>query len=198
MRAFLIGTRALRRTFPLLLMVAATAPVQAQVVIYRCTDSSGAVTLQNDTPCPKGSKQVKRVLDAAPQSHVPAEFAPAPAPAPVMANPVPAAVAPQPVAAVPDAPSAEPTARRSPPPLFECRTWEDHVYFSDEGQPPQRCMPVADHRPRRHQRHRRAAPPARWSTTSARPIPEAALCEAWKQRVREVAFAVGHSRHRTA
>lgn len=186
MRVFRIGTRAVLRTFPLLLMVAATAPVQAQVVIYRCTDASGAVTLQNDTPCPKGSKQVKRVLDAAPQSHVPAEFAPAPAPppAPVMTDPVPAAVAPQPVAPTPDATSAEPAPRLSPPPLFQCRTWEDHVYFSDEGQPPQRCMPVQitglD-----GTNATAAGSACQMVDDRCQAIPEAALCDAWKERVRQ-------------
>jgi hypothetical protein len=36
-----------------------TASAQS-VVIYRCTDASGALTIQNGTPCPKGSKQERR------------------------------------------------------------------------------------------------------------------------------------------
>ena len=42
---------------------AAIAPASraGDVVIYRCTDASGALTLQN-APCPKGMKQEQRTL----------------------------------------------------------------------------------------------------------------------------------------
>ena len=52
----------------LLLALAAIMPTAAaqSVVIYRCTDGKGALTIQNGTPCPKGSKQERRVIEAAP------------------------------------------------------------------------------------------------------------------------------------
>ena len=34
-----------------------------EVVFYRCTDASGALTLQN-MPCPKGDTQVKKVVQS--------------------------------------------------------------------------------------------------------------------------------------
>ena len=48
----------------LLLLAASAMPARAVVVIYRCTDASGAVTVQNDTPCPKGSKQKVQEVEA--------------------------------------------------------------------------------------------------------------------------------------
>src|SRR3546814_7171431 len=37
-----------------------------QVVIYRCTDAGGHVTLQNDVACPKGTQERKQVVDVPP------------------------------------------------------------------------------------------------------------------------------------
>ena len=54
-----------------------TASAQG-VVIYRCTDANGALTIQNDTPCPKGSKQDRRVMEATPAGSAP-PFVPPPA-----------------------------------------------------------------------------------------------------------------------
>ena len=39
---------------------------QDNVVIYRCTDSFGALTVQNNVPCPKGTRQERRVIDVPP------------------------------------------------------------------------------------------------------------------------------------
>lgn len=47
-----------------LLALAETSAAE-KVVIYRCTDASGAVTLQNDKPCPPGSRQEKRTVESA-------------------------------------------------------------------------------------------------------------------------------------
>jgi hypothetical protein len=44
-----------------LMLLAAPAAHADEVVIYRCTDAAGALTVQN-MPCPKGSRQqVKRM-----------------------------------------------------------------------------------------------------------------------------------------
>ena len=53
---------------------ATEALAQHKVVIYRCTDASGALTVQNDVPCAKGSKQDKRVIEAAPSVATPPAF----------------------------------------------------------------------------------------------------------------------------
>ncbi len=116
-------------------------------VMYRCTDAQGAVTLQNDVPCPKGSKQVKRVIDA-PQS-APANAAP-PAPSPAAPS-VPAVAAPAAAApATPSTPVKKPEAapappivdRQPPPAVFRCVTHQKEQYFSDTDLQPSRCLPL--------------------------------------------------------
>ncbi len=63
------------------------APLAAadEVVFYRCTDASGALTMQN-MPCPKGDRQEKKVMQAV--STMPMAT-PASTPRPVAAQPAP-------------------------------------------------------------------------------------------------------------
>ena len=52
----------MRIRFALLgLLLCAPLAIADEVVFYRCTDASGALTLQN-MPCPKGEKQEKKVM----------------------------------------------------------------------------------------------------------------------------------------
>lgn len=119
------------------------APVAAQTVIYRCTDASGAVTMQNDKPCGPGMQQQIRNVGALPT-------APAPAPKPAAAAPrnlpPPGAAFELVVGPQSDAPLPEPTVaedeRQPPPPLFQCRTWDEEVYTSEDGEPEPRCAPL--------------------------------------------------------
>jgi hypothetical protein len=108
-----------------------------KVVIYRCTDASGALTVQNAVPCPKGSKQERRVIEAAPAVATPPVFVPRARPAqqPTANAPV---ITPVIEASVP----AVDTPRLPPPALFECRTYDKGRYLSDDGNPPQRCAPL--------------------------------------------------------
>jgi hypothetical protein len=78
---------------PLLLVLAVLAPraPAQQITIYRCTDASGAVAIQN-MACPKGSRQQKRSVQT------PAPPPPRPVPpavASTAAAPIAAATAPQ-------------------------------------------------------------------------------------------------------
>lgn len=139
-----------------LLLLVGTGATSAQdaVVIYRCIDANGAVSVQNDVPCARGSRQQRRVMEtAAPpaQAYVP------PAPAPPTAS-APSALVP--VIAIPptrsgDMPSTrvygaattngepEPAAALlPPPPLFACRTWNRVDYLSDDATPAERCAPL--------------------------------------------------------
>ncbi len=157
------------------------APVEAQqgMTIYRCVDPSGAVTLQNDVPCPKGSQQTVRKVDALPA--LPTLPPPAPAPAPRPSTPTPA-VAPPPAVA----PSA-PLVRMPPPPLFRCRTWDERDYLGDTAEPPATCVPLP-------------TVGIDGSTTLAAgsacemrqdacvAVPAEQLCAAWKKRVDEAEF----------
>lgn len=186
----LTGGSVARRLMCLLLLLAVAPLAQAQVAIYRCTDASGAVTLQNGTPCPKGSKEVKRVVEAAP-SQSRAQFlsgsttpAPAPPAAPAAAPPAaPAATAPAPAAAAP--PAADRGLRALPPPLFECRTWEGHRYLGDEAQPPPRCVPVAitglD-----GTNATAAGSACQMVDDQCQAVPDALLCQGWTQRLNDV------------
>ncbi|MEO6364647.1 MAG: DUF4124 domain-containing protein [Luteimonas sp.] len=107
------------------------------VVIYRCTDASGALTIQNDVRCPKGSRQEKQVLASPPNA--PAYVPPA-KPKPVVA-PRPAPVAPEPRANETPAVSTIADADRLPPPmLFRCNTFDNDSYLSDAGTPAPRCV----------------------------------------------------------
>jgi hypothetical protein len=55
---------------------AAKAPAAARrLVMYRCTDATGRVTIQNDVACPKGTQQQRQVIDVPPPvpAYVPRE-----------------------------------------------------------------------------------------------------------------------------
>lgn len=163
----------------LLLGALAITPAHAEVVIYRCTDGSGAVTLQNGTPCPKGSRQQKKVMDT------PTTSAPAHAPPPAPPEPAPAApvAVPEPVAAPEPEPISPP--RQPPPALFACQTWSRERYFGETAQPPPRCAPL--------QVTGLDGTGAMAGGTACQmmedrcePVPAFALCDAWKQRVRDL------------
>lgn len=59
--------------------------VQAQTTIYRCTDATGGMTVQN-APCPEGSRQDKREVREVATQPLPASLKSTPAPAPVRAT----------------------------------------------------------------------------------------------------------------
>lgn len=169
------------RSRALLIVLACASPLPstvAQVVIYRCTDAGGAVTLQNGTPCPKGTRQQKRVLDT------PAPAAPPVAPvvtAPPLAAPAAPPVAPEPISEpehVVEAP------RQPPPALFQCTTWDKERYFGEDAQPPARCAPMqvtgldgtgAN----------AGGVACQMIEDRCQPVIESRLCDAWVQRLRE-------------
>lgn len=165
----------------LLLSAADAIPARAAVVIYRCTDASGAVTVQNDTPCPKGSKQTRRVLETPPPGATPPApleppaIVPAPAPEPA---PAPQPAATTPASTIPD------NERLPPPPLFECTTFDNDRYLSDDGTPSERCVTldvtgIGDG----------SAPgvgaACQKQTDTCQRVPDGAACDAWKRRERE-------------
>lgn len=113
----------------------------AGVVIYRCTDASGALTVQNDMPCPKGARQQKQVIRApAPMpAYLPAR-APVASPEPAAATtPAPAVNASAPVPGEPAAATsaaATADAQRLPPPaLYRCNTFDNDRYLSEDNAP---------------------------------------------------------------
>lgn len=166
----------------LLLLGADVIPARAGVVIYRCTDASGSVTVQNDTPCPKGSKQTRRVLDTPSPSAPPPAYVETPSVAPEPVVPVPEPE-PKPVAATP-APTIPDDERLPPPPIFECTTFDNDHYLSDDGTPSERCVGleitgIGDG----------AAPgvgaACQKTMDTCQRVPDGAACDAWKRRERE-------------
>ncbi len=96
----------------------------AQVTIYRCVGSNGALTLR-DSPCPKGEKQEVRAMqrprDPPPSARPPAVTAPAAAPA---------------------APGIPQVVYLTPPrPMYECTTPDGDTYTSDNGEGNLRWVP---------------------------------------------------------
>ena len=176
----------------ILSLAAHRVPAQDKVVIYRCTDAGGALTVQNDVPCPKGSKQDRRVIQSAPSTAPPALVA-APTPRPSTPTPAPAA---DPTAA-PTTPTPTPgiaDADRLPPPvLFECRTYDNDSYLHDDGNPPQRCAPMQtvglD-----GSSGLAAGESCQMVSDSCQRVPDGALCERWQQRLREIESALRFGR----
>jgi len=104
------------------ILVCTSAPLGAEDV-YKCTNAKDDVAYQ-DRPCPTSTQES--------QLHLPD-------------MPPPAAVVPvETVPAAPPTPAAEPTPPRAPlPPLFICQNSEDgSTYFSENGSPPVRYVPL--------------------------------------------------------
>jgi hypothetical protein len=176
----------------LVAIAAATGAARAQTtVIYRCTDAQGALTIQNGTACPKGSKQEKRVIDT--PMAVPAATLPAPVPAALPPSPPPKPIvqAPAPTPLPPERPQAPPATaiadadRLPPPPIFQCNTWDNDHYLSEDGAPKPRCVAL--------QTTDLSGDPASGigqaceeKTDQCQRVPDGAACDAWKKRQREV------------
>ena len=127
------------RCLTVLLLMASASAQAGEIVFYRCTDATGALTVQN-MPCPKGTQQQsKKVMQAV-------EARPLPPP---LASPAPAALpqliaAPAPAAATPPEPAKTAAIVVAPPvplpELFQCRTREGQAYVSETSEPPSRCV----------------------------------------------------------
>lgn len=190
----------------LLLLASAGAHAQAgKVVIYRCTDALGQLTVQNNTPCPKGSQQQKRVIEDAPVSSGPSTLITSPYPQPNSAPPHPPVSSQLPSVATP--PNARPVpkslpqpagppiadADRLPPPvLFECRTYDSSRYLSDDGKPPQRCAQLQTTGLGGTGSGTGVA--CEMVDDQCQRIPDDHLCENWKQRLREAQSALRFGR----
>ncbi len=153
-----------------------------EVVIYRCTDRFGALTVQNDVPCPKGSKQQKQTIQPPP---------PMPAYRP-LATPVPqlTALSPGPVPAAPIAPAAPTIAaadRLPPPVLYQCNTYDNDSYLSENAAPQPRCvsLPMTDLQGSPNS----AGTACQMVTDQCQRVADGAACTAWKQRLREAEAA---------
>ena len=139
------------------------------VNVYRCTGADGKTSLQ-DMPCATGRTQeiirMQRPVDAPPADRI---SAPAPA-----------------------APSAKPPApplmpRRPPPDLFQCTDFDGNVRDSetDDGNP--RCVPLWV------QGYRVRSNVCSWVVDSCVRYEGRALCDRWRERLRQAELDVRHS-----
>lgn len=180
----------------MLLAASARAPSvsAAEVVIYRCTDASGALTVQNGTPCPKGAKQERTVVVSAPTMpvYVPSATPPPPPRAPEVPAATPAPAPP----GRPDAPPPKDIAaadRLPPPPIHECNTFDGGSYISEDPAPKPRCVRIAttgvgglD--------QLGAGAACEMKYDQCQRVPDQAACDGWKRRQREVESTWRHAK----
>lgn len=176
--------------FPVLLVVGLAAiaasgvgTLHAQdVVIYRCTDAKGALTFQNNVPCPKGAKQERRVVQPAQTATTPITTS---APRPVV-TPITPVVKPdaEPATETP-APTIADADRLPPPPLFQCNTYDNDSYLSENSEPLPRCVQLQTTGIDGSE-ERGAGQACQMVTDQCQRVPDGAACEAWKKRLKEV------------
>lgn len=101
------------------------SPRCAELRVYRCTATDGAVSLQ-DAPCPKNGDEELRLMRRPVDGP-----APAPLPAPIAALQT----------AVPDA-ALPPAPRESPTPLYDCVAHDGSTYENESGVGETRWVPL--------------------------------------------------------
>ena len=171
-------------------LLPAVAAAQA-VTMYRCTDALGKVTIQNDEPCPKGSREEKREVA------IDASAAPFPQPLPEITPIVPTQpAAPTPATGADDIPRVLPLPeaetpladRLPPPPLYRCRTIENDSYLADSGEPRERCLAIdtvgIDGR-----QQLGAGRACTVVHDQCQRVPDEDACDAWRQRVNQAQSA---------
>lgn len=175
-----------RRLTLAIVLGAAIAPASraGEVVIYRCTDASGALTLQN-APCPKGMKQEQRTLpgvNTVPMAPASPAAPPAAAQRPPAAPSSPTTREPAPAAPAADAP------RLPPPVLFQCTTYDKDTYVTEDSEPASRCVALRttglDGNPQGG-----AGQACEVVRDTCARVPDGALCDAWRKRRDETEVA---------
>ena len=172
------------------------ARAQDAPVIYRCTDATGAVTIQNDTPCPAGSRQEIRKIEALPSTPPPASSSlqvveEAPYQPPPLSNFVKVTGPADEAIARPDRPdlprpaAIADSARLPPPPIFQCETWDNDSYVSEDPAPKPRCV-------RLDTGGVGQACEMKYDTCAR--IGDNAACNGWKRRQREIESTWRHAR----
>ncbi|HYG07753.1 MAG TPA: DUF4124 domain-containing protein [Stenotrophomonas sp.] len=157
-------------------------PVPAQeVVIYRCTDAAGALTVQNQR-CPKGVRQEVKRMQAPRAAPLPPPPATMVAPATAEAAPATNAPAAQVRKEEPPPPPVE--EKPAPPPLYDCRRRDQTQYLSEDLESARYCVPLQvtglDGNPRTG-----AGEACEVVTDTCTPVADAQLCDRWRQRLQE-------------
>ena len=174
-------------------LLAMHAPHAQETVFYRCTDASGAVTMQNDKPCGPGMKQEIRRIGTVPTAPPPVRKEAPSAYVPPPAGMFELVVGPQQALPV----SAVPEAERTPPPtLYQCRTWDEDDYIGDIAEPEPRCAPL--------QTTDASGDPNRGAGSACEMVRDTCteasgeqLCAAWRRKVGEAEFRAKFADDRT-
>lgn len=181
-----------------------------EAVFYRCTDAAGTLTVQNQ-PCPKGSTEKKQVVQGVGTAQLP--FATPARPAPVAPAAPPAAPAASaerakmrpiggdgaPVAPVTPPPPPSDTTPLPAPVLFECSTYDQGSYITEDAEPKSRCMALQtvglDGNPRNG-----AGQACEMVRDTCARVPDQRLCAAWRKRLgeTEVAWRFGRAENEAA
>ena len=178
--------------FALLFMATLVAPLQGfaakNVVIYRCTDAFGALTVQNDVACPKGSRQQKQVIQSSPP--IPAYRAVAqPKPHASAASQAPAAQpSVEPSAPIATLPAIADSDRLPPPVLFQCNTYDNDSYLSENATPEPRCVRLQT-TDLQGGDDSSGGVACQMVTDQCQRIADGAACGAWKRRLHETEAA---------
>jgi len=145
------------------------------VIIHRCVDAKGRVTLQ-DEPCPKGSRDTARALTR-PRDPPPAPAAPAGSPAEVV----------RPALPVDEAPPRE---LIPPPPMYRCTSYDGIERYSEQYDPNPRCEPYVLYYPYPNNLTQQQALACRWVEDSCVRLSDGAACARWKAMRKEAASAL--------
>ena len=166
--------------------------------IYRCTAASGEVTIQNGTPCPAGSRQEIRAVQALPTRPAPPQAAggltvaedPVYRPPPLADFVLAAGPQEEPITG-PPRPDLPPPARIAdadrlpPPPIYQCETWDNDSYVSEDPAPKPRCV-------RLDTGGVGQACEMKYDTCAR--IGDQGACAGWKRRQREIESTWRHAR----
>jgi hypothetical protein len=173
-----------------------------EVVFYRCTDASGALTLQN-MPCPKGDTQTRKVMQSV--TTVPA---PSPNRTTRTTSTPPAGLKPSMQVDDPTPPAAlqagnvdtdaVPDSKSLPPPvLFQCTTYDKDTYITENEEPQSRCVALRtvglDGNPELG-----AGEACEVVKDVCARVPDGGLCDAWKKRRDETEVAFRFTRAESA
>ena len=153
-----------------LLPCPAAHAAQDTVIVHRCTDARGHITLQ-DEPCPKGSH------DSAREMTRPKD----PAPRRVMRR-----TAPEPVELLqlPE-PAFAPRLLIPPPPMYRCTSYDGIQRFSESYDPNPRCEPFVLYYPYPNYLTPTQALSCRWVEDSCVRLSDQVACERWKVQRKE-------------
>jgi hypothetical protein len=148
------------------------------VIVHRCTDARGRVTLQDD-PCPPGSQDSSREMlrpKDPPKAGKSAAAAPPPLYDPLMAEPPP--------------PLRE---LIPPPPMYRCTSYDGIERYSEQYDPNPRCEPWALYHPYADRLTPQQAGACRWVRDSCVLLSENETCRRFRASLKKAKSEAMHS-----